>query len=121
MGCGGSKRSLAGTTIQPYRGVSFEGSLVGMQPDVPIKDRRNPERRRAKLMASHKEHAKLYRSKSWATPSKRAPAGHQLMSPQQLRDKGVQRKTELSKSWSSRVGLDMALLCECCLYLRLCC
>lgn len=103
MGCGGSKGSLVGTTIQPYRGVSFEGSSFSMQGDTPVKDRRDPERRRAKLMESQKERVKLHRSQSWAAaPSKRAsPAGHQLMSAQQLRDKGAQQEAVSSKSWSN--------------------
>jgi hypothetical protein len=74
---------------------------VPLQPEIPVKDHRDPERRRAKLMASQKKHAQLYKSQSWASPSTRAPAGHQMMSAQQLRDRGSRRETGLSKSWSS--------------------
>jgi hypothetical protein len=106
MGCSGSKgsggSSLTGNTIQPYRGVSFQGSSFSFQAEIPVKDRKDPEKRRARLMASQKKSAKLYKSQSWAAPStKAAPAGHQLMSAQQLRDKGAQREKGLSKSWSS--------------------
>ena len=52
-------------------------------------------------MASQKKRATLYKSQSWAAPSTRAPAGHHLMSAQQLRDRGARRETGLSKSWSS--------------------
>ena len=85
---------------------------VVLQPEIPVKDHRDPERRRAKLMASQKKRAKLYQSQSWAAPSTRAPAGHHLISAQQLRDRGAEREKGLSKSWSSpgkRAGPKLGL------------
>lgn len=107
MGCGGSRSggSLAGNTIQPCRGVSFQGSGF-LSADVEMRDKKDPDARRAKLMERQKKAAKLYKSQSWAAPGATTTLdGGKGMTPQQLRDRATKRGAGagkgLSQSWSA--------------------
>lgn len=113
MGCGGSRAggaSLTGSTITPYRGVSFQGSGF-LTADVEIRDRKDPDARRAKLMERQKREAKLHRSQSWTAPGATTALDREKgMTPQQLRDRAAKRDSGagqgLSKSWSAGAPAD---------------
>lgn len=83
MGCGSSKL-VSVAPLQPVRGVSLKSASFKGDPLNVVHDTRDPERRRAKLMAE-RQRTKKYKTESWATPSARAPPELHRLSAQQLR------------------------------------
>ena len=83
MGCGPSKL-VSVAPLHPVRGVSFKSDSFKGDPLNVVHDTRDPERRRATLMAE-RQRANKYKSESWATPSARAPPELHRLSAQQPR------------------------------------